>query len=108
MDKIQAYFWSPEWQAAEREADEDIAARRVLAFDNADEAIAHLHNEQAAITLASAHRPTVHQLTHRPRLRQTLAHLRRQRRLPTPVHQLTHRPRLQQTLAHPRRQRHQR
>ena len=28
-DPDQAYFWTPEWQAAEREADEDIEAGRV-------------------------------------------------------------------------------
>jgi len=28
VDKSQAYFWSPSWQAAEREASEDIAAGR--------------------------------------------------------------------------------
>src|SRR5688500_12481547 len=29
QDESQDYFWTPEWQAAEREADEDIAAGRV-------------------------------------------------------------------------------
>lgn len=29
LDKSQAYFWTKEWQAKEREADEDIRAGRV-------------------------------------------------------------------------------
>lgn len=29
IDKSQAYFWSPAWQAAEKEASQDIAAGRV-------------------------------------------------------------------------------
>lgn len=42
IDESQAYFWTPEWQAGEREADEDIAAGRVHTFDNVDELIASL------------------------------------------------------------------
>lgn len=41
----QSWYWTPEWQAAEKEADEDIAAGRVLRFDNVDEAIEYLHQE---------------------------------------------------------------
>ena len=37
-----AGFWFPEWQAGEREADEDIAAGRVSQFESVDEAIEHL------------------------------------------------------------------
>jgi len=33
----QAWFWTPEWQAKEREADEDIAAGRVTRYMNDDE-----------------------------------------------------------------------
>ncbi len=29
IDRSQAWFWSPEWQAGEREADEDLKAGRV-------------------------------------------------------------------------------
>jgi AbrB family looped-hinge helix DNA binding protein len=29
VDKDQAWFWTPDWQVGEREADEDIAAGRV-------------------------------------------------------------------------------
>ncbi len=42
IDKDQAYFWSPQWQAAEREAAGDIAAGRVTEAANADELIKKL------------------------------------------------------------------
>lgn len=42
IDKNQAYFWTPAWQAAEREASEDIAAGRVRKAKNADDLIAKL------------------------------------------------------------------
>ena len=42
IDKSQAYFWSPSWQAAEREASEDIAAGRVHKVKNVDDLIANL------------------------------------------------------------------
>jgi antitoxin PrlF len=42
VDKSQAFFWSPEWQAAEREASEDIAAGRVHAAQDVDDLIAQL------------------------------------------------------------------
>lgn len=35
----QDYFWTPEWQEAEKEADEDIKAGRVKRFHTAKEAI---------------------------------------------------------------------
>lgn len=37
MDKSQAYFWTKKWQEREREADEDIKAGRVKAFDSVEE-----------------------------------------------------------------------
>lgn len=43
VDKDQAYYWSAEWQAAEREADADIAAGRVKTFDTVDGLIAELN-----------------------------------------------------------------
>ena len=43
VDKSQTWFWSSEWQAAEREAEADIQAGRVHEFPNAEEAIAFLH-----------------------------------------------------------------
>ena len=42
VDKSQAYFWSPSWQAAEREASQDIAAGRVHKAKNVDDLIANL------------------------------------------------------------------
>lgn len=37
IDASQAWFWTPDWQAGEREADADIAAGRVERFES-DEA----------------------------------------------------------------------
>jgi antitoxin PrlF len=34
IDPTQAWFWTPEWQAKEREASADIAAGRVHRFDS--------------------------------------------------------------------------
>lgn len=41
----QAYFWTEEWQAGEREADEDIAAGRVKTFDTMEEFLADLMSD---------------------------------------------------------------
>ena len=38
----QRYFWTPEWQAKEREADEAIAEGRVRTFDTMEEMLAFL------------------------------------------------------------------
>jgi AbrB family looped-hinge helix DNA binding protein len=43
IDKSQVWFWSEQWQAAEREAEEDVAGGRVREFATAKEAIAFLH-----------------------------------------------------------------
>jgi len=45
VDKEQAYFWTEEWQAGERQADADIAAGRVADFDSVDALIADLDAE---------------------------------------------------------------
>ena len=37
IDTSQAYFWTPEWQAGERDADADIRAGRVRRFPTLDE-----------------------------------------------------------------------
>jgi len=37
IDASQAWYWTPEWQAGEREADEDIAAGRVERLMNDEE-----------------------------------------------------------------------
>ena len=42
VDKSQAYFWTPEWQAAEREASGDIAEGRTEEFESIDALLASL------------------------------------------------------------------
>lgn len=42
VDASQAYFWTPEWQAAEREAEEDIKSGRVKRFKSGAEAVEYL------------------------------------------------------------------
>ncbi len=42
IDKSQAYFWTEDWQAAEREAERDLAEDRVEAYETVDELIAAL------------------------------------------------------------------
>ena len=37
IDPSQAYFWTKEWQAGEREAEDDIRAGRVKAFKHVKE-----------------------------------------------------------------------
>jgi len=46
IDATQAWFWEPAWQAKEREADEDLAARRFDRFDS-DEAMLRALDERA-------------------------------------------------------------
>ena len=36
IDASQAWYWTPEWQAGEREADEDIAAGRTEFFESGE------------------------------------------------------------------------
>lgn len=38
----QAWFWTPEWQAREREAETQIAEGKTIKFDNMDKAIKYL------------------------------------------------------------------
>src|SRR5437667_12600405 len=42
IDATQAWFWTPEWQAKEREADEDIAAGRGKIFLSDEDFLAYL------------------------------------------------------------------
>ena len=42
IDSTQAWFWSPDWQAGEREADADRDAGRVESFDSGQEFLAVL------------------------------------------------------------------
>lgn len=44
-NNTQDYFWTPEWQEAEKEADEDIKAGRALRFSNADTLIKELQTD---------------------------------------------------------------
>ena len=39
IDKNQAYFWTKQWQAGEKAADEDITAGRIEVFDSPEELI---------------------------------------------------------------------
>ncbi len=41
----QAWFWSEEWQAGEREAEADIAAGRVKTFDSMDDLLTDLEQQ---------------------------------------------------------------
>lgn len=43
IDPDQWWFWTPEWQAGERQADEDIRLGRYETFDNAEDLIKSLH-----------------------------------------------------------------
>jgi antitoxin PrlF len=42
IDATQAWFWSPEWQAGEREADADRAAGKVESFSSDEELLGAL------------------------------------------------------------------
>jgi len=45
IDKSQAYFWSAEWQQAERDAQADLDEGRSQRFDSVEELIADLDSE---------------------------------------------------------------
>jgi hypothetical protein len=42
IDSDQAWFWTREWQARERDADDDLAAGRVTTFESNEEFLAAL------------------------------------------------------------------
>lgn len=46
MDADQAWFWSPEWAAQERRANDDFVAHRVTEAASGDEAIARLRGSR--------------------------------------------------------------
>ena len=46
-DPDQAWFWTPEWQAGERQADEDLRTGNYEDFDTMDDLIASLKTEMA-------------------------------------------------------------
>lgn len=45
VDPSQAYFWTKEWQAGERQAEEDIQKGRVKAFKNVKELLKDLRSK---------------------------------------------------------------
>ena len=47
IDKDQTWFWTEQWQAAEREAEDDLRTGRVKAFEILDELIADLDADEA-------------------------------------------------------------
>jgi len=47
IDKSQAYFWSRQWQQAEREAEQDVAEGRLSAYQDADQLVADLEANEA-------------------------------------------------------------
>ena len=48
IDATQAWFWTPEWQAGEREADSDRAAGQFETFESGEELIGALQNRAKA------------------------------------------------------------
>lgn len=44
IDKSQAYFWTAEWQAAEREAQGDIDEGRLEEFSSVDDLVSRLRS----------------------------------------------------------------
>ena len=46
IDKDQTWFWTKEWQAAEREAENDLRAGQVREFDTLDELVADLDADE--------------------------------------------------------------
>jgi len=46
IEKSQAYFWIPEWQVAERQAQADVDDGRLQEFESVDDVIAELHAQQ--------------------------------------------------------------
>lgn len=45
IDRNQSWYWTPEWQAAEREASDDIAAGRFDDFATMDDMISDLQQQ---------------------------------------------------------------
>jgi hypothetical protein len=44
LDPDQAWFWTPEWQAGEREAEAELAEGSGVAYRSTDDFIAHLES----------------------------------------------------------------
>lgn len=47
VDRDQAYFWTPEWQAGEREASEEIAQGLTKTYESVDDLVSDLQSEQS-------------------------------------------------------------
>ena len=45
IDRSQAYFWTKRWQDGEKEAEADLRAGRTKSFENIDDALAYLDEE---------------------------------------------------------------
>lgn len=45
IDASEAYYWTPEWQAGERKADEDIKAGRFRRFKSAADLVKYLDSK---------------------------------------------------------------
>jgi AbrB family looped-hinge helix DNA binding protein len=45
VPRDQAWFWTPEWQEREREADQDLAAGHYHDFDTIEDLLKDLHGE---------------------------------------------------------------
>ncbi len=54
VDADEAFFYTPEWQAAEREADEDLATGRYDDFETMADLIADLESEEAESSTGEA------------------------------------------------------
>jgi AbrB family looped-hinge helix DNA binding protein len=50
IDATQAWFWTPTWQAGERQADADRAAARVETFRSGEELVEALHNRAQPVS----------------------------------------------------------
>lgn len=59
MDKSQSYFWTPEWQSAEREAQSDIDEGRAQEFESVDDLLADLHARLASDSYTDGERRDV-------------------------------------------------
>ena len=46
IDKSQAYFWTDDWQEAEKDAERDLAEGRVESYETVDDLIAGLEQNQ--------------------------------------------------------------
>jgi AbrB family looped-hinge helix DNA binding protein len=45
IDPLQGWHWTKEWQQMEKEADNDLATGRYRDFDNLEDLLKDLHNE---------------------------------------------------------------